>query len=219
MIQKHFFTAAIIIVCGLLAGCDEPCVPAETVRIKIQDTVYKVPAAFQPTIYVGGKTFPTRDKTRDGRRIQEYCQRPKDPPATADGFSLGQKWLDRIASQYPEFSHLHGIDIVAVEFAPASRPPTENTSGSLVEGGSFRRVEHDRVFELFSTKPLLFRNQIAARCGPAPTHEPSIACNIWGQIKPGTLINVKLNNPPQSINDWPQTLEEVERLISSFANP
>ncbi|MEZ0167971.1 hypothetical protein [Microvirga sp. TS319] len=219
MIQKRFLTVAIIIVCDLLAGCSKPCVPAETVRIKIQETVYRLPAAFQPTIYVGRKTFPTRDKIRDGRRVQEYCQRPEDPPATADGFSLGQRSLSLIMKRYPEFVRLEGLDIIAVEYAPASHPPAEKATGALVSDGLFRRADHNGTFELFSTGPLLFRNQIAARCGPAPTHEPSTSCGIWGQIKPGTLIRVDLNDPPHPASDWPRTLEEVERLIKSFTNP
>lgn len=104
VIIKRVLKAASILACGLLAGCDEPCVPAETVRVKIQETVYRLPAVFQPYILVSDKEFPTRDKIQDGLRVQEYCQKSEDPPAAVDSFSFEQRSLNKIASERPEFS-------------------------------------------------------------------------------------------------------------------
>lgn len=206
---------AALIACGLLTGCSfERCVPAETVRVKIQDTVYRLPAAFQPDIY--SKELRTQFRVETGRH--EYCQKPEDSPPDAEGFSLDARSLDRIAAQQPELSRLQGLDLVAVHHAPASHHPAENPSGYLVNDGLFRRVDHQGTFELFSTEPLLFGSTISAFCGRAPTQEPSISCDIWGQIIPGTLVRVQLVDTTHPFDDWPQTLAEVERLVGSF-NP
>jgi hypothetical protein len=213
-------TAAALLACGFLTGCDlERCVPAETVRVKIQETVYRLPAVFQPYISVGNKAFPIQYKIRGGWRIKEYCQKPEDPPPTAGSFGFGQKSIDLIATRRPEFSHLRELDVIAVHNSPASHHPAERASGSLVNGGLYRRLDHKGSFELFSTGPLLFGGQISALCGSAATHEPSISCDIWGQIAPGILVRVQLNDSTHPLSEWPRTLEEVERLIKSFATP
>src|SRR5690349_16928734 len=102
LIQKRFLTVAVIIVCGLLAGCSEPCVPAETVRIKIQETVYRLPASFQPYIHLDKKEFPTQSRIQNGLRVREYCQKTEDPPTTVDNFGFGQRSLNQIASEKPK---------------------------------------------------------------------------------------------------------------------
>lgn len=217
--REHSLTAAIILVCGLLAGCSEQCVPAETVRVKIQNTVYRLPASFQPSIHGRKKNFPTRDTFQGGIRIQQYCQKPDDPPFAADTIILGRQDLDRIVAQRPELSQLRGLDIVSLIYAPASRQPAEKASGSLMSGGLFRRVDHKGSFELFSTGPLMFGSPIRARCGRAPTRERANSCTIWGQIEPGTLINVHLIDTTHPIGEWPRTLGGVEQLIRSVGTP
>jgi hypothetical protein len=213
-------TAAALLACGFLTGCDlERCVPAETVRVKIQETVYRLPAVFQPYISVGNKEFPTQDKIQGARLIQEYCQKPEDPPATADSFGFGRQSIDLIATQRPEFSHLRGLDVVWVSYSPASRPRTVNTAGSLVSNGLFRRVETNGTFELYSTGPLLFGREVSAFCGRAATQEPSNRCRIQTQIEPHVTISVDVNDTTRPLSEWPRTLEEVERLIRSFATP
>jgi hypothetical protein len=211
-------TPAIILACGLLASCDlERCVPAETVRVKLGETVYRLPASYRPNLF--DTKLATQYVLRNGRNVQEYCQKPEDPAATAGAFSLGQKSLELIAAQRPEFSHLRGLDLIEVTYAPAGRPLAGNTSGSLVSNGLFRRVETNGTFEVYSTGPLLFGGQVSAFCGRAATQEPSNWCTIRGQITPGIPIRVKIVDKTHPIGEWPRTLEEVERLIKSFATP
>jgi len=217
LLKKPAFIVVLMPIFGFVSGCKaEECKSAGNVRIKIQNNLYELPASYQPYITSGNKEFPTRDKIQDGQLIHQYCQRSDEVPFNADAIILNRRALNRIAAEKSEYSRLRGLDLVSIERGSTIQPPTVS-SGSLTNGGLFRRVEKKNIFELFSTKPLLFGSGVSAFCGPAPTREPGSWCTIWGEVAPGIRVTVKLTDAIHPIDEWSSTLEDVERLIKSFS--
>ena len=138
MIRAGVTTLATALACNVLVGCDfERCVPANVVRIKINGTVYHLPASVRPGVF--GSKLRTEFRLRDGRNVKEYCQKPEAPPAPASAFGFVQPSITRLTERRPEFADLSKLELIDVIYAPAGTTPAENASGDLVFGGRFRR--------------------------------------------------------------------------------
>jgi hypothetical protein len=216
VVQKFSRFRPLIIGLAFLVACSPEfdCVVADEVRVLIDGTGYRIPAALQP-FYSPSDAIKTRDYFPEGLRTKQYCQPAEAAPPAVRSFAFRGSELSAWAAKNPRFSRLGGIDPLEINAGPAA-PSRILVGGEITRDGLFRRLDHQGWYELLSMRPLLFGAPIFANCSLAGTQKPSERCRISGRMPMGSLIYIDVLDTTHPRETWPEMLAEVEQFIVSL---